>query len=293
MAVSRNQPGATQRDKILQAMLSVATYRAHVPRFITWLGDRQITEESVAEYFAELQRDDSPARSRIVWRAAVKRGLREAAMRGLLNPDHLERWLRELDLRPETQAPRVVQGEVPWITPEEYYQILEACRGGRQRLYMEFLWTTGSRVSEMAAIRLADCTLSDINAVIHLQGKSHKEREVRIPVELWQRINDICRGKVFLFETSGGKAPDRSEISRTIANATERALGVRHGAHVLRHSFAMRMARQLPPDKIPALSRYVGHSSVNTTLRMYTDGELDDTDLFDGGAQDKTKSNDR
>ena len=291
--MQRNRQIKDHRDKILEAMLSVATYRAHMPRFITWLDDRQITEQSVAAYFAELKHDDSPARSRVVWRAAVKRGLREAAMRGLLDPDHLERWLRELDLNPETQAPRVVQTEVQWITPEEYYQVLEACQGDRQRLYMEFLWTTGSRVSEMAAIRLADCTPSDMNVVIHLQAKSHKQREVRIPVELWQRINDTCRGKVFLFETSGGKAPDRSEISRTIANATERALGVRHGAHVLRHSFAMRMARQLPPDKIPALSRYVGHSSVNTTLRMYTDGELDDTDLFDGGGQDKTKSNDR
>ena len=170
------------RDKMLEAMLSVATYRAHLPRFINWLGDRQITEESVGDYVAELKLDGSPARSRVVWRAAVKRGLREAAMRGLMDPDHLERWLRELDLNPETQAPRVVQTEVQWITPEEYYQVVEACQGDRQRLYMEFLWTTGSRVSEMAAIRPADCTPSDMNVVIHLQAKSHKQREVRMGV---------------------------------------------------------------------------------------------------------------
>ena len=50
-------------------------------------------------------------------------------------------------------------------------------------------------------------------------------------------------------------------------------------AHALRHSFGTRMATRYP-EKIGAVSEYMGHAEVSTTLAFYVHTELTDVELF-------------
>ncbi len=100
----------------------------------------------------------------------------------------------------------------------------------------------------------------------------------RVTRELFAEIRAACRGEEYLFETAGGKPYRRSYVSGQIAKITQYAIGRRLSAHKLRHSFATRMVAKT--GKIAAVSTYLGHSSVSTTLNLYVHEELGDAELL-------------
>ncbi len=180
------------------------------------------------------------------------------------------------------------------LTGEEVRDFLIQCDKPRVRLWFEFLWVTGCRVSEMLTIRLSRVKAKEYLVHIKVLGKNRMERTVKIDRELLVRIQEEFKGKVFLFESPYKQSdqpslfdkPDekpkrrpykREYVSQYITREAKRILGKHVSAHTLRHSFATEKIRKT--RKTQAVSEYLGHSSTSITLDMYCHEELSEEDL--------------
>jgi integrase len=263
------------------------TYGWHVKDFTSWLRETgaDLDQQAVIDYFVRLNASDYSAGTVRVKRQAVKKRLRQLARAGGLGSDlsrNLDQFLKDVDREGPTKAPSIQAAPIErskYLTADEYERVVAACRGPRQTMLIRFLWTTGCRVSELVGIRRADWKVEDDRVLIRVLGKGHKERTVRIPRALFDEIRDVFRGELFLFETSRGRAYNRSYISNQIAKVSKRAIGRSVRAHALRHSFATRQIRRT--GKIQAVSAYLGHSSPAITLAYYCHESLDDSELFE------------
>jgi len=147
----------------------------------------------------------------------------------------------------------------------------------RWRLIIEFLACTGTRVSEMAGIRLAHIERALGHARIRIVGKGSKERFLKVKQDLIERVKGHFEGGTYLFETRGGQPYNRTTISNGIAKLGRSLLRRKISAHTLRHTFATLQVQKT--RKIKALSLYLGHSTTSITQDMYVHEELDLDDL--------------
>ena len=149
----------------------------------------------------------------------------------------------------------------------------------RDELLLDFLWTTGCRVSELTGALLARCEVKGKTVYIPVTGKGNKERVIRIRTSLFDAIRAEFKGTVYLFETVNGRPFSRVYVSTRIHRLALEVLGRHLGAHSLRHSFATRQIRRT--NKIQAVSTYLGHSSTAITMGFYVHEQLEDNELFD------------
>ncbi len=156
------------------------------------------------------------------------------------------------------------------LTKVEYLRLLEtARRQGKNRLFliMETVCATGIRISELKYVTVQAAQARQ--AVVRCKGKC---RVILIPRKLcgqllhWAKCRKITAGPVF--QTSGGKPVDRSNIWREMKGVCG-AAGVdsrKVFPHNLRHLFAV--AFYQAKKDIAKLADVLGHASISTT-RIY------------------------
>ncbi len=150
----------------------------------------------------------------------------------------------------------------------------------RTGLMVQFLFSTGLRVSELCGIKLSDLKERDHYCQVRVLGKGQKERKLKVDKRLIERVREVFGCERYLFETKGGKPYSQQYVSAAIAQAGRRILGRSISAHTLRHSLStIKIART---GKIKGVSEYLGHSSTAITLDMYVHEELsmEDLELF-------------
>lgn len=282
---------AVLKDFIAFALSIEDNYSHHIRAFAAHAKTSEVDSliGLVREYFAALNAGILSASTIRCRRAALKDRLRRAmASPGYTDRDRaaFEHELKEIERDPALKAPSAGAAGVSRskvITAEEYVTILEHCRSVRQRLFIEFLYTTGARVSELTGVRPGDCAPQGNAVKVRLRGKgtarvSYKERYVFITRALYKRICETFKGREHLFETAGGKRYSRSYVSNEIAKITSLAIGRTLSAHCLRHSFAtMQIKRH---GRLKAVSRYLGHSDISITARFYDHDELSPLDVL-------------
>ena len=266
------------------------TYTHHVRDFVRYCrgrGEDSVTEENVREYFTYLNKSTYAAGTIRIKRQAVKKRIRQLLEKAPPDmQDRLDRYLHNLDTFGETRAPKIASAAVRHdkvITNEER-QMLVAAASKRQALMMEFLWSTGCRVSEMIGIRLGDCRREGDLIDIRIIGKGNKERHVILSPSLFDKIRDYFQGSTYLFETQNGRQYRRTYVSDQIHNLGRRVLRRSISAHTYRHSFCTRKIRQT--GNLKGVSQYVGHSSTAITANMYdhnllSAGEILETELVE------------
>lgn len=153
------------------------------------------------------------------------------------------------------------------LTDEEIEKLIRRA-DPRTALIIRFLSKTGCRVSELVGITVADVRVLDGAVEVSVMGKGHKARTVYISLEDLDAIRTTIDGKKYLFETIHGNQYDRTSITKNLGSLSRRVLGKHLYAHLLRHSFATKMIAKT--RKIQAVSEYLGHADVATTLSMYT-----------------------
>jgi integrase len=108
-------------------------------------------------------------------------------------------------------------------------------------------------------------------------GKGSKERIIKISLELYQAIRQEYKGKKYLFETRNGNPMNDRNFDKEIRRLGKKVLQRPVSAHMLRHTFCTMMIEKT--GKIQAVSTYVGHASVSTTLSLYCHQSLSDEEL--------------
>lgn len=178
--------------------------------------------------------------------------------------------LIQRDPTAKLKAPKTEKRKPKALTGEEFELLRETCATDRQRAFLEVMYATGCRLSEIHQLNKKDIDYQNMsNSVI---GKGNKEREVyhswkslfHLKKYLMTRTDD-CEA-LFVTERKPYRRLTKRGIQREINGIAKRAgLEKTVSPHVLRHTFAT-MTLNNGAD-ITAVQELLGHSSPETTLR--------------------------
>jgi len=269
-------------DQLLRLESIRDNYTYQTRHWTRWMREtgHEVDTEGIRAYFEHLDTSGYTAGTIRIKRQAVKKRIRQVYhSKPLEERMKIDQFLKDLDQ--EMKPPKINTNAVPRnrvISRAEYDTMLQLARSPRQMAFIRFLWQTGCRVSELTGVQLRNCEVGDTSVRIRIMGKGKKERFIRIERGLYDFIREVFRGEEYLFETAGGKRYQRCYVSLQIKKIAQ-LIGRNISAHCMRHSWATRKIHQIP-EKLDAISTYLGHSSTAITLNMYTHSELSDSELF-------------
>ncbi len=153
------------------------------------------------------------------------------------------------------------------LNAEELERLRDACKGYREKALVEFLVSTGCRLSEVAGLKFADLNFADRSVIVH--GKGDKDRVVYFSDKasfLIREYQKTRKGGEGLFVSS--KTPYQPlkprGIQRLLQSISERAgITDRVHPHLLRHTFATRAINS--GMEVSALQKLLGHEDLATT----------------------------
>lgn len=262
---------------------TVAAYRRDLRRYVGWCEERErdieaVTENDVADFAASLRQgqEEAPAlgpasAARVV--VSVRTFHRFAAREGLTPTDPAR------DVRPSA-IPRRLPKALPY---EDVAALIEnagdadSAEGLRDRALVEFLYGTGTRVSEAVDLDVDDVDLEALTVVV--TGKGDKQRLLPLGTLAADALSAYLvrgrpalaprgRGTPRLFLNSLGRPLSRQSAYGVLRQAATRAgLTAKVGPHTLRHSFATHLLQNGADVRV--VQELLGHASVSTT-QIYT-----------------------
>ncbi|PJJ43395.1 integrase/recombinase XerD [Glutamicibacter mysorens] len=268
---------------------TLASYRRDLTRYTDAMQaagiaqPQQITEAAISGYLQELSRGDGehqPLSTRSVARHSV-------AIRQLHKYWELEGICAPNPAR-EIQPPAIGQSLPKAISIDQVTRILESVSietpaGLRDRAILEFLYSTGARISEVVDLDVDDLHFAD-DAVVRLFGKGSKERVVPVGRYAQRAVSDYLvrarpglaakgKGTPALFLNQRGGRLSRQSVWLLLAKAAERAgITTEVSPHTLRHSFATHLLEGGADVRV--VQELLGHASVTTT-QIYTKVTVD------------------
>lgn len=262
---------------------SLKAYRSDLDRYLQFLESRSSTEIAVgAELIDSFQLHLSE-----LGLVASSRARNLAAVRGY------HKFLAIEGLRPDDPTKKVRPPKLPMRLPKaltlsQVEELLEASGpdpgtdgaslvGIRNRAIVEMLYSTGARVSEIAALDLDEI---DSSGFIRVRGKGSKERLVPLGRFAAHALEDyqvrvrptlVKTATPALFLNQRGTRLSRQSIWDIIQSAGD-ACGLEVSPHTLRHCFATHLIEGGADVRV--VQELLGHSSVATT-QIYTKITID------------------
>lgn len=267
---------------------SLVAYHRDLRRYAAWLAEsgvialHAVSEADIAAFGAALRRGDGdespPLAASSVARALVSvRGLhRFAAREGRVEADV------SAPVRPPVPPKRLPRA----LSVEQITALLEAAGGDttgedapralRDRALLEFLYGTGSRISEAVGLDLDELDLE--GGAVRLLGKGSRERIVPVGRLAREALSAylvrgrpalISRGTPAVFLSARGNRLSRQTAWTILQDAARRA-GIDPAVvspHVLRHSYATHLLDGGADVRV--VQELLGHASVTTT-QVYT-----------------------
>ncbi|MFC8037730.1 site-specific tyrosine recombinase XerD [Paenarthrobacter sp. NPDC057355] len=267
---------------------TLAAYRRDLARYANFLAAQgaerpgDITRHHVTAFVQALS-DGSDGGAALGVRSAARtvvavRGLHKFwALEGTTTADPAS------DVHPPMPGKRLPKA----ISVGEVTRILEAAgsdtaTGLRDRALLEFLYSTGARISEAVGLDVDDVSLADPGAgpaIVRLFGKGSKERLVPLGSYGARAVGAyVVRGRPLLaskgkgtpalFLNARGGRISRQSAWTILKTAAERAnISKDVSPHTLRHSFATHLLEGGADVRV--VQELLGHASVTTT-QVYT-----------------------
>lgn len=157
------------------------------------------------------------------------------------------------------------------LTPKEVKSLIKAAKAKRDRLVVEFLYSSGCRVSECVKLKVIDVEFKERIAKVR-GGKGNKDRIIILSHEWLKHLKKYLKNKKteseFVFSKKNGKPLSVDTIQRIIKKSSEKAGIQKHVTpHTLRHSYATHLLEA--GESIRKIQELLGHSSLSTT-QIYT-----------------------
>jgi len=274
-----------------------------VAQYAAWLGDQPLSARTREAYLAAVrtfaawlgQRDGGAGDDALVAPRArdlaardykrhmkVERSLSPASVnQALAGLDHLFRFLG-------LGAAIVGREELPRAAPraldvQAQRALLQAAEEStaRDRAIVALLLFTGLRLSEAAALQLADVRISARKGVVVVRsGKGDAYRKVELNalvrgmLDEWiaERAKIAEPGETRFFVSRSGRALSSRSIDLAVRRVARRA-GLELSAHVLRHTFVTGLVRA--GHDLVLVAELAGHRRLETTRRYRLPSEAD------------------
>jgi integrase/recombinase XerD len=271
---------------------TLAAYRRDLARYARYLDaagcqrPEDITRHHVTGYVRALS-DGSDGGSPLGVRSAARTVV---AVRGLHKFWALEGYT-PADPAHEVHPPMAGKRLPKAISVDEVTRILEAAgtdtaTGLRDRALLEFLYSTGARISEAVGLDVDDISLAEAEAeaeagpaIVRLFGKGSKERLVPLGSYGARALDAyLVRGRPLLaakgkgtpalfLNARGGRISRQSAWTILKAAADKANITKDVSPHTLRHSFATHLLEGGADVRV--VQELLGHASVTTT-QVYT-----------------------
>lgn len=145
----------------------------------------------------------------------------------------------------------------------------------RDKVILEFLYSTGLRISELVKLQKRDIDFDE--RTIRVRGKGEKDRIVLFDENTRDLIDNYIETQnqksEYLFINKNGRKLTTRYVQMMIKEYAEKA-GIKKKVtpHVLRHSFATHLLKN--GVDIRVIQQLLGHSSLSTT-QIYTNVDMD------------------
>lgn len=155
------------------------------------------------------------------------------------------------------------------LTKIELEQVRDACRTTREKALVEFIYSTGARVTEVERMKIEDINFDKCEVLLFGKGDKYRKSYISARCKLYlQKYLKERNGEdmhLFLSERSPYNHLKKPGIEKIIKD-----IGIRSNVnrsvypHLLRHTMATDMLERNVP--ITDIQRILGHVNVNTTL---------------------------
>lgn len=155
------------------------------------------------------------------------------------------------------------------LTDMELERIRQVCETVREKAMIEFLYSTGARVTEVCGVKKADIDFYKGEVVVLGKGNKHRttylNARCKLLLKQYFAIRDDESEYLFVSERKPHKVLKKEAIERIVRIIGERAeLDRPLTPHLFRHTLATLMLQRGTP--IAEVQKILGHVNINTTM---------------------------
>jgi len=273
------------RDKLLQAITAGEGYPRDRRALADFLRERGggITEETLKDYAQAVAAEAVEKARGASWETNRIAGMKKAVKELLAHAPEISAAVRDGVLRTlgEIKIPKRERTEIPrekLFTREEIDRLIAEIPDRRLSLLVAALYQTGCRESELLQARSRALREEGDHYTLTVRGKGNKERKVFMSSALVAEIREMFGVGTLLFPGRDGKVWSASSVSHRIRRASKHYIGKTLSPHAFRHSKATHLIEA--GRALNAVSRFLGHSSVDVTAKFYLHNQLQADDVL-------------
>lgn len=234
---------------------TVSAYTTHVKLFLDWAKKepQDLEEDDVKAYLArEFSHKGASPRTVALKRAAITFFFKEVLKRQI-----------------NIKTPKVEKKLPVYLTKEEIIRLIDHAGSRKTKLIIQFLYSTGLRVSELCNLKISDLEISNGIGWVR-KGKGSKDRLFPLSDKLIQELESFGLSELsqtYIFQGKNKPLTPRN-IQKVISKAGKSAkINKQVTPHVLRHSYATHLLDAGTDVRI--IQELLGHADLSTT-QIYT-----------------------
>ncbi len=236
---------------------TIKAYTTHNRRFLAFIKKEpeQVTEQDIKLFLAHLMADKK--------QKATSVNLTLSALRFLY--DTMLKKKLFLDIKP----PKIEKKLPTVLTKDEMKRLLAVVKNPKHKLLIEFLYSSGLRVSECMHLKVNDLDFAEKMGRV-ISGKGKKDRHIILSQNLLLNLQAYLEKRKYQSDyvfTGHGSKPMSVRMAQRIVNdaAQEAQIKKRVFCHALRSSFATHLLES--GVDIRYIQQLLGHASISTSER--------------------------